>query len=90
MSKQQDRGGIVPPKATGHKAVAMMTVQIMVEVDETDDYNDMVQQAKEQLRKRVIEGKGFCPFRSRCEYIHPDVEVDELKYQTIVDTRSQW
>lgn len=81
---------IVAPSRTGHKATAIMTIQVMVEVNETDDWNDMVNQAKDQLRKRVIEGKGFVPFRSTCETIHNDVEVEELKYHTIIEQRGKW
>lgn len=78
------------PKPTGNKATVMMTVDIMVEVFETDDWHDMVLQAKEQLRKRLVEGKGFYPFRSRCETIHGDVEVEELKYHTTVAPQQRW
>lgn len=81
---------VVPPTPLGRKAVAVMQVEILVEVNETDDWNDMVEQAKESLRKRVIEGKGFFPYKSKCELIHTDVEVDELKYHILVEKRSQW
>lgn len=87
---QQQGDGIVPPRATGRKATVVMNVAIMVEVFETDQYSDMVNQAKEQLRKRVIEGKGFFPFEARAERIHNDVEVDELKYHTVVDNVGRW
>ena len=87
---KQDGGGIVPPNRTGKKATLMMTVQIMVEVDETDDRNNMIWQAKEQLRKRIVPAKGFEPFRSQCETIHPEVEVEDLKYQTEVGYSRQW
>lgn len=94
MNNRKNAGGngfeVVPPTPTGKKAVAVMDLQVFVEVNETDDYNDMVRQAKEQLQKRVIEGKGFFPFRSKCETIHPDVEVDELKYHTVVERRGKW
>lgn len=81
---------VVPPTPTGRKATVIMQVEIMVEVNETDDYNDMVRQAKGALRKRVVEGKGFYPAASRAERIHNDVEVEELKYHTIVENRSRW
>lgn len=90
MSTQNDRGQIVPPTRTGHKATLMMQIDVMVEVNETDDYNDMVRQAKEALRKRVVESKGFYPFRSQCIALHPEVEVDDLRYQTEVQGGTKW
>lgn len=90
MSAQQDRGQIVPPTPTGHRATLMMRVEIMVEVAETDDYNAMVHEAKEQLRKRVIEGKGFYPFRSQCIALHPEVEVEDLRHQTEIQGGTKW
>lgn len=93
--EQKDMGDIpmgefVPPTPTGKKATVIMEVRIMVEVNETDSWNDMVNQAKEKLRKRVIEGKGFYPFEARAERIHNNVEVEELKYHTMVDSRGRW
>lgn len=93
MNQRKDMGStseVVPPKPTGNKATVIMQIAVMVEVNESDDYNHMVYQAKEQLRKRVVEGKGFFPFGSKAERIHNDVEVEELKYHTIVEPRSKW
>lgn len=93
MNQRKDMGELgelVLPKPTGNKATVIMNVTVMVEVNETDDYGDMVNQAKDQLRKRVVEGKGFYPFGSRAECIHNDVEVEELKYHTVVDRRGKW
>lgn len=81
---------IEPPVATGKKATVVMQVEIMVEVWETNCFNDMTRQAREQLRKRVVEGKGFVPFASKAERIHNDVEVDEMKYHTIVEPGRRW
>lgn len=81
---------VVAPQKTGKKATVMMDVQMMIEVDETDDWNDMVEQAKEQLRKRIHPTKTFYPFRSTCSTIHTDVEVEELRYHTIVGRGQKW
>jgi very-short-patch-repair endonuclease len=82
--------GFVAPTPTGKKATVELTVRVFVEVNETDDYLHMVSQAKDSLRKRVIEGKGFYPFAARAERIHNDVEVEELKYHTVVEPRGKW
>lgn len=82
--------GFVPPTPTGKKATVELVVRVFVEVEETDDYQHMVSQAKDSLRKRVIEGKGFYPFAARAERVHGDVEVEELKYHTVVETGGKW
>jgi hypothetical protein len=72
---------------TGKKAVVIVDIRIMVEVEDSDMYHDMVQQAVEILPKRVVESKGFYPFRKEIIHVHPDVTVDELKQHTMVDPR---
>lgn len=61
---------VVEPKRTGKKATAVMVIEVLVEVDESESYYDMEAQAKEKIQKHVVEGKGFFPFRSHCEIIH--------------------
>lgn len=95
MNQRKDMGELpktelVPPKRTGKKAVVIMTMEVMVEVKDSDDWNDMVEQAKDQLNKRVVEGKGFYPYYARSKTIHTDVEVEELKHRTFVEQRGQW
>ena len=76
---------VVPPKPTGNRAVALMRVDILVEVQETDSYSDMVQQARDIIFERVLEGKGFLPFRSECVIIHDNTTVDVLKHRLTID-----
>lgn len=78
------------PQKTDKKATVIVNIEVMVEVQETDGYFDMEEQAKEQIRKRVLEVKGFYPFRMHCETIHNDVTVDELKGHTIVHPGRRW
>lgn len=75
---------VVPPKATGRRAVVHMVVDILVEVQETDSWTYMEEQAKTELRKRVLEGKGFLPFRSRAEMVHDGVTVDQLQHRITI------
>lgn len=81
---------VVAPQRSGKKATVVMQVEMYIEVNETDDWNDMVEQAKTQLRERIYPTKTFHPFRSKCDTIHNDVEVEELKYHTIVRNPEKW
>lgn len=94
MTERKDMGElpseVIPPARTGKKAVVAMTVEVLVEVWETDDYNDMVNQAKDDLNRRIVESNTFYPFSARAERIHTDMKVVDLKYRTFVDTRGQW
>lgn len=81
---------LVPPRPTGNRAVVQVNITVLVEVQETDSWNDMVEQATEQLRKRVVEGKGFLPFRSQTELIHDKTTVDVLKGKLTIDPRKEW
>lgn len=94
MTIRKDMGEIpselVLPKRTGKKAVVVVQMEVMVEVSESDDWNDMANQAKDQLNKRVIEGKGFYPYYAKAKTIYTDVEVDELKHRTFVEERGRW
>lgn len=83
-------GEFVPPTRTGKKAVVAMKIEVFVEVNESDDYNDMVEQAKDSLNKRVVEGHGFYPVSSRAERIHTNMKVSDLAHRTYVDGRGQW
>jgi hypothetical protein len=94
MRERKDMGEItsevVPPTRSGKRAVVEMHVVLYVEVAESDDWNDMTNQAKDQLNKRIIEGKGFYPVSSRAERITTDASVDDFKYNTFVDGKGQW
>lgn len=96
MSERKDMGEIpsegefVPATRTGKKAVVIMTVKVMVEVEESDDWNDMTEQAKNSLNGRIIEGKGFYPFSAKTDTIHTNLNVLDLKYRTFVDEKSRW
>lgn len=81
---------IVPPKATGKRAVVHMKIDVLVEVQETDSWTDMVEQAKEQLRKRVVDGKGFMPFRSRADAIHDNTTVERLSQKLTIHPKGSW
>lgn len=83
-------GDFVPPTRTGKKAVVEMEIKVLVEVFESDDWNDMANQAKDSLNKRIVEGKGFYPFSARPSTIHTNAEVDRMKQNIFVDGRSIW
>lgn len=72
------------------RAAVRMTIEVYVEVDDTGEFTDMVEQAKAELRKRVVEAKGFYPFRSVCNTVHPDVTVEEMKHHTLVEPKGKW
>jgi hypothetical protein len=95
MTERKDMGDLpqaefVPPKATGNRAVVAMTIDVLVEVQETDSWNDMVEQAKEDLRKRVVPGKGFLPFRSKADMIHDNTTVDHMQQRITIDPKRSW
>jgi len=83
-------GELVAPQPTGNRAVVAMTIQVLVEVRETDSWHDMVEQAKEELRKRVVEGKGFLPFRVMPDIIHDNTTVEQLKMRLTVNPKQEW
>ena len=82
--------GIVPPLRNGNKAIVEMEVKVYVEVLESDDYNDMVEQAKDQLNLRVVESNTFFPISARAERIHTNMKVADMRARTYVDAKSQW
>jgi hypothetical protein len=95
MTQRKDMGELpkaefVPPKRTGKKAVVEMHIVAFVEVAESDDWNDMTNQAKDQLNKRVVEGKGFYPVSSKAERITTDATVEDFRYSTYAPERSRW
>jgi hypothetical protein len=95
MRERKDMGELpkaelVPPSRTGKRATVVMKVEVMVEVYESDDWNDMVEQAKDQLNKRVIEAKGFYPYYAKARTIYTDVEVEDLKKRTYVEAKGRW
>lgn len=75
---------------TGRRATVALTIEVLVEVAETDGYHSTVELAKEDLRKRVLESKTFLPVAIRSERIYSDVTVQELKAATVVEPRRQW
>lgn len=77
-------------KRSGKKAVVTMQIEVFVEVDESDNYYDMVQQAEDQLEKRVIPGKGFFPFRKNPYMVQDGITVDELIQKVTVQPGSGW
>ncbi len=81
---------LMEPEKTGEKATVMLKVEIMVEVNETDEFYDMVEQAKAIAQKRILEAKGFFPFRAFAKIIHPGITVEELKNRTLVDITEEW
>lgn len=83
-------GAIVPPTRNGRRAVVEMDVKIYVEVFESDDYGDMVEQAKDVLNQRVMESNIFYPISARADKLHINSKVQDLKARTYVDTRGQW
>jgi hypothetical protein len=78
------------PQRTGKKATVAMKIEVYVEVEESDSYHDMVEQARIQLQKRVLPSKGFYPYSMESRQIYPDVLVDELKNATIVAPVRAW
>jgi len=95
MNQRKDKGDIlhaefVPPQPTGNRAVVHMTIDVLVEVQETDSWNDMVEQAKEELRKRIKEGKGFLPFRTKADMIHDNTTVDYIQQRITIDPKRSW
>ena len=75
---------VVPPALTGKKAVVLLKVGVMVEVNESDDWTHMVNQAKDEVARRVVDSKIFYPYSAEVEALHTDMEVDDLRYRTYV------
>lgn len=75
---------------TRKKSVVAMNIQVLVEVDETESYHDMVEQAKLELGKRVVEARTFLPTRMKSDRIYSDVTVAELKTALVVTPNERW
>jgi hypothetical protein len=95
VNQRKDMGELpkadfVPPTRTGKKAVVIMQVEVMVEVQESDDWNDMAEQAKDQLNKRIVESKGFYPYYARARTVYTDTEVEDFRNRTYVEERGRW
>jgi hypothetical protein len=74
------------------RATVALTIEVLVEVQETDEdtYHSVVEKAKEDLRKRVIEAKTFLPLAVRSERVYSDVTVQELKGSLVIEPRREW
>ena len=80
---------VVQPKRTGKKATAIMVIEVLVEVEESDSFFDMEEQARAKLQKHVVEGIGFFPFRSRCETIH-EMPMQTIISSTTINPKRSW
>jgi hypothetical protein len=79
-----------PLQYTGKKATVALTIEVLVEIDETNSYSYDVEQAKEMLQKRVLESAVFLPTRVKCDRMYSDVRVQELKSTLIVNPNQRW
>jgi len=80
---------VVEPKRTGRKATAIMVIEVLVEVEESESFYDMEEQARVKLQKHVVEGNGFYPFRSHCETIH-EMPINRVIDSTTINPRRSW
>lgn len=78
------------PKRSGRKAVVFMKADVLVEVEESDDFYDMIQQAHDKLSKHVVPGKGFMPFRASVDMVHDDTTVEELSRKLTIQPGTGW
>lgn len=95
MRERKDMGDIptsevAPPTRSGRRAVVEVHIVAYVEVAESDDWNDMVEQAKNDLNRRVVEAKGFYPVSSKAERITTDASVEDFRYNTYVPEKGRW
>jgi len=81
---------VVPPTRTGKKAVVELELRVLVEVNESDDFSDMANQAKDILNQRIVEAKTFYPFSSSAKTLHTNTTVDKMKQTIFVDWRCLW
>lgn len=81
---------VMPPKRSGKKAVVFKMIEVLVEVEESDSYYDMVEQADEKLRKHVVDGKGFIPYRSTTTMIQESTTVNELVQKLTIQPGRGW
>jgi len=81
---------LLKPTRTGKKAVVTMKIEVLVEVEESDDYYDMVEQAETKLGKHVVVGKGFFPFRKAADMVQDGTTVDELIQRLTVQPGTGW
>lgn len=79
-----------PLQYTGKKATVALTIEVLVEIDETNSYQYDVEVAKEMLQKRVIESPTFLPMRVKCDRMYSDVKVQELKNTLIIQPGQRW
>ena len=80
---------VIEPKRTGKKATAIMVIEVLVEVEESESFYDMEAQAKAKLQKHVVEGRGFFPYRIHCETIH-ELPMDLVIGTTTINPRRSW
>jgi len=71
------------------KATVIMAIEVLVEVEGSESFYDMEEQAREKLKKHVIEGRGFFPFRMHCETIHEMPMETVINHTTINPKRSR-
>jgi hypothetical protein len=72
------------------KAVVTVAIQVLVEVEQADEYIVMSQEAKEQLRKRIVEGKGFLPFLMKSGMVYNNSTIKELENKIVIHPMLDW
>ena len=80
---------VVQPKRTGKKATAIMVIEVLVEVEESESFYDMEEQALAKLQKHVVEGRGFFPFRVHCETVH-EMPLETVIGSTTINPKRRW
>jgi|HigsolmetaAR203D_1030402.scaffolds.fasta_scaffold08808_4 hypothetical protein len=78
------------PETDGRKAVVELSIRVFVEVPHTGDYWDMVDRAKDDVRRRVVEAPTFWPASMESERVHPGMTVPELKDRTMFRPQARW
>jgi pentose-5-phosphate-3-epimerase len=78
------------PKRTGKKAVVFMKADLLVEVEASEDYYDMVEQAEAKIKRHVVEGAGFFPFRCSIDMVQDDVTVADLIRSLTIQPGTGW
>lgn len=72
------------------KAVVFMKLDVLVEVDASEDYYVMIAQAEDIAKKHVVAGNGFFPFRLATDIVQEGNTVKEMVQKLTIQPGDGW
>lgn len=72
------------------KTVVKLKVDVLVEVDGSEDYYATIERANRKVQQHIVEGNGFLPFRSEVDMVFSDTTLVKLSNSITIQPGSGW